>query len=87
VFWDRVSGDLIGEWEEPMRTTIPAGQPIDLLPAGDNVITIRPDGTIAVWKANPQFWAHALCALGGELTETERQEYLAGFDPGPVCRQ
>jgi hypothetical protein len=50
--------------------------------AGDNVITIRPDGSIATRHADPASWARALCSLGGELTDAERQEHLAGFDPG-----
>lgn len=87
TFWDRASGDLIGEWEEPLAAAVSDSISFQLVAIGDNALTIRPDGAIAVWKAEPKSWARALCALVGEPSNDERQRYLDRISVGPLCQE
>ena len=80
------TGTLIGEWSEPIRQTYLGQQSKYLEAAGDkSVLTIRADGSIAVWRVSPDNWADHLCGLAGDLDPAQQQRYLPESFQRPVC--
>lgn len=86
LLWYPDTGTLLGEWSEPTRLEYPGQQPDYLVAAGDKaVLTIRADGSIAVWRFSPDDWANHLCNLAGDLDPTQQQRYLPKSFQRPVC--
>ncbi len=86
LLWYPDTGTLLGEWSEPTRLEYPGQQSDYLVAAGDKtVLTIRADGSIAVWRFSPNDWANHLCDLAGDLDPTQQQRYLPESFQRPVC--
>jgi hypothetical protein len=86
LLWYPETGTLLGEWSEPIRLAYPGQQSEHLVAVGDEtVLTIRVDGSIAMWRISPENWANHLCELAGDLDPTQQQRYLPESFQRPVC--
>ena len=84
--WDAVGGTLIGQWADPLPAPLgPAGIDSEIRQLGDRIATVRPDGSVALWRMRPTSWTSQLCELVGDLAEPERQQYLGDVDAQPIC--
>ncbi|WP_198037035.1 TIR domain-containing protein [Nocardia sp. BMG51109] len=88
LFWDTTSGELATAWA--LSTTTSAGTSttgLTQLVPGPNgtVVTVGPGG-IDRWIAGVDSWRDVLCAVAGdEMTDGERDRYLAGSSIGSPC--
>lgn len=88
LFWDTITGELITTWALPGKSSASgfATRLTQLVPGPNaTVVTVSPSG-IDRWIVGVDSWREALCLIAGdEMTDAERDRYLAGLSVDSPC--
>jgi len=77
--------------ERPIGARIPAGATVtsmSLHKNGQRLVTGHADGSVVLWRFDPEYWQELACQLAGRnLSPEEWATYLKGEEPHELCPQ